>query len=147
MLTVTPLHELPGFAAGFAAALAKCEASLYVIADADTHAPITPYAPMRGHLGIAADVRRELPGLTAMREDDVSPARRAAFAESLESQARFEADAAERAWTRVEHWRALGNETGERNALSRHERAADESDRLSDRAHRVRRAIAAGVSA
>ena len=140
MRTLAPLHETPGFPEAFANALAQCEASTYVVANAYTHAPITPYAPMSGRMGIAADVARDMPGMTALRVADVHPDRRAAFADSLDHMARMDAAASDNALARWEEWRAKGNAVGMENALKRANSAAEESDRASDRAFYVRRA-------
>lgn len=45
----------------------------YVIADAVTHAPITPFAPLQGRVGIGADIAREFPGMRALPVEDVAP--------------------------------------------------------------------------
>lgn len=113
----------------------------YVIADAYTHAPITPYAPLTGTLGISADTQRAMPGFTALRADDVTPSRRARFADTLESLALIEAQASDKHRERCWQWHAEGNNVAMRNSLARANRAAEESDRLSDRAHYVRRAL------
>lgn len=141
MRTLKALHETSGFSEAFSAALTRAEASTYVIADAYTHAPITPYAPIPGALGIRADVERAMPGLTALPAADVTPERRAAFADLLDGMARIESDASDRAWRVGEQFRAQGNHGGMLTARKRANRAAEESDRLSDRAHYVRRAI------
>lgn len=68
----------------FASALAECERSDYVVVDHYTRAPITPVAPVKGRVGIAADVARSFPGLTAVKVADVSPAARAEYVAFLE---------------------------------------------------------------
>lgn len=45
----------------------------YVIADAVTHAPITPFAPIQGYVGIGADITRDFPGMRALHAEDAAP--------------------------------------------------------------------------
>ncbi|GAB2701856.1 hypothetical protein BKA24_001755 [Microbacterium marinum] len=113
----------------------------YVVADTHTHAPITPYAPMTGRVGISADTARAHPGLTALRVEDVHPARRASFADTLDGLARLEG----RAWDihvrRHADALANGHTDAAETHLQRANRAAAESDRCADRAHAVRAAL------
>ena len=139
MRTLNALHETPGMVDALAREFTDIETRAYVIADAYTHAPITPYAPIMGYVGIRADIERAMPGLTALPVADVAPQRRREFADTLERLARIEADASDRAWDIGEQWRAQGNTAGVLTARKRANRAADESDRCSDRAHAVRK--------
>lgn len=139
MRPLKSLADTPGMPEAIAAALTVVESRAYVVADAYTHAPITPIAPMPGRMGIAADVARDMPGMTALPLADVSPDRRAEFADHLDRMARMEADASDRAWAVGEQFRAQGNTAGTLTARKRANRAAEESDRLSDRAHYVRK--------
>lgn len=138
---VKSLADTPGMPEAIAAALTVVESRMYVVADAYTHAPITPIAPMTGRMGIAADVARDMPGMTALPISDVAPERRAAFADHLDWMASLESQASDRAWNVAEQFRAQGNTAGVLTARKRANRAAEESDALSDRAHYVRRAI------
>lgn len=113
----------------------------YVVADAYTHAPITPYAPITGYAGIAADIARDIPGMTALEMEAVSPERRAHFAHILEGIARTELAAWERNTAAYDDYAARGHAVGMANTLARGNRAAAESDRCSDRAHAVRRSL------
>ena len=144
LMQVRPLSDNADFREAFAREAALIEPRAYVVADAYTHAPITPYAPIPGRMGIRADIARDMPGMDALRIEDVSPGRRHAFADHLERMARVEADASDRASARYWEYRAAGNEAGMANSLARANRAAEESDRLSDRAHYIRRAIVSG---
>lgn len=139
MRTLKALHETPGMVDALASAFATIETRAYVIADAYTHAPITPYAPIMGRVGIRADIQRNLPGLTALPVADVTPQRRREFADTLERLARIELQAWERACAMEDAWRTQGCASGVATARKRANRAAEESDSASDRAHAVRK--------
>jgi hypothetical protein len=70
-----------------AAAAVAAERTTYVVADAVTRAPITPFAPFPGGWGVAADITRAYPGLTAVPAGRVAPSERAAFADIAERMA------------------------------------------------------------
>ena len=125
--------------ADFVSALSRVERDTYVMADAYTHAPLTPYAPIPGRLGIRADVARKHPGLTALPVADVAPAARARFANTLDGMADIESRLVSRYWDRMED--PSLSEVAQENMLARANRAAAESDRLSDRSHHVRAAV------
>lgn len=138
--TLRPMHELPGMPEAIGRALAAITGAAYVIVDAHTHAPITPYAPICGELGIRADIQRAMPGLSALPIGDVAPARRASFADTLDHMANMELHMWNHYMTRLDD-PALSDAA--RDALTqRLNRAAAESDRCGDRAHSIRRALA-----
>ena len=141
--TLRPMHEQPGMPEAIGRALAAITGAAYVIVDAHTHAPITPYAPIRGELGIRADIQRAMPGLSALPVADVAPARRAHFADTLDRMADTELRVWNHYMTRLDD-PAL-SVTARDTLTQRMNRAAAEcdrlSDRLSDRAHGVRRTL------
>lgn len=141
MRTVTALSDSRGFVDAFSRAAADIGNHAYYVADAYTHAPITPYAPLTGVMGIAADVARAIPGMTALRADDVSPARRESLAATCDLIARTDLRTWERNVAAYDEYAAQGNAVGMENTLARANRAAEESDRASDRAHAIRAAI------
>lgn len=141
MHKVRALSDSPEFVAGFSRAAADIGNHLYFVADAYTHAPITPYAPLTGVMGIRADIERAMPGLTALRADDVSPARRERFASTCEHISAIELRLWERNTAAYDAYAAAGNAVGMANTLARANHAAEESDRASDRAHAIRAAI------
>lgn len=89
-----------------AAAAATAERTAYVVADAVTRAPITPVAPFPGGWGVAADISRAHPGLTAIPAVLAAPAERAAFADMAERMADAERAAERRHRDRVGVWAA-----------------------------------------
>lgn len=141
MRTVTALSNSREFVAAFSRAAADIGNHSYYVADAYTHAPITPYAPLTGVMGIAADVARDIPGMTALRADDVSPARRESLAVTCDRIAAIELRSWERNIAAYDDYAAAGHAVGMANTLARANRAAAESDRASDRAHAIRAAI------
>lgn len=142
MHKLNALSDSPEFVAAFSRAAADVGSHSYYVADAYTHAPITPYAPLTGVMGIAADVARAMPGMTALRADDVSPARRESLAATCERIAATELRSWELNIAAYEAYAAAGNAVGMANTLARANRAAEESDRASDRAHAIRAALA-----
>lgn len=135
-----PVHDLPGMPEAIGRALAAISGAAYVIVDAHTHAPITPYAPIRGELGIRADIQRAMPGLSALPVGEVAPARRASFADTLNRMADIELRVWNHYMTRLDD--PSLSDTARDTLTQRLNRAAAEADRLSDRAHGIRRSLA-----
>lgn len=93
----------------------------YVIADAVTHAPITPFAPIPGRVGIGADIAREFPGMRALQAGDVAPdVRRGRIAYHANAAVRFRQNAA---WGEG-HGRGR-NVQNDRDDAARHDAIAD----------------------
>lgn len=59
----------------------------YIVCDAHTLAPIPGHAAITGRIGIAADVARDFPGLTARRADECTPEHRESLAATLDDMA------------------------------------------------------------
>lgn len=119
-------------------AFASVSATTYAIADAHTRAPITPFAPIAGRAGIAADVARVWPGLTALPVARVSPEERAEFAAIAERSADVALESVRYSLERAREHADAGREADAELARARAARASDDAEWHAARASAMR---------
>lgn len=137
------ISHAPEWGEQFGRALLDCEAAEYVVVDKATRAPVAGVAPIRGRLGIVADVERAHAGLTARRQEDATREARLEWAVFLEGMASSAARSHE---LHVAKLRETHGDIAREKLRDRAERAAAEVHDYVSRARAVREALDGGMS-
>ena len=125
----------------FADALHTAELTEYVFVHKDSHAPITPIAPLYGYLGISADASKRYSFATARPIYAITNERRASFASLLEDMALMRERCAGRLREDMRTYADSGNIHAWRGARKRLQREIREQYLLEDRAQDIRRSL------
>lgn len=140
MITLTR-EQTPSELVSMAHAINDIDNHMYVVIDSHTRALALPLAPMVGHVGIAADIARQYPGMTAVRLEDATLAARESLADTCYAMAGTESAANKLYLSQYWEYRRTGDVQAAETCLKRAERADEECDRLRFRASAILLAI------